>query len=177
MMSTLTACGETLNPRFESPIVKFCKINSRYWSKQIEKYMGCVFVEGSLACSGPNYAFRTALIGKAIEKKLCLEPIVIFDHGEVNSEVRKIYESFEIKRFLVLENKIKEYGYKAMAIILAIFYMIFFGRKIINNPFGVAFGDIILGDLVYDDLLRVNKLYTVNKMKFKDISRHSEKRI
>ena len=154
----------TIPKDLQKALKKFILVNQKYWNGD-KSYEPSILIGGHLSQYGPNYAFRSALAAKAIQEKKSLGIEVVcngFSHQWKQS--CQIYSSFKIENFLFLEN-------------LFPFHNLFFSLRstftTFNNMFQlktpsdilkIKFNDIYVGDLIYDEILRITNQPTVKKI-------------
>lgn len=144
------------------------KTNSEYWrERRPATNAGTVLVEGFLGVAGPNYTYRTALAAKALEDKFSLESVVVLGDLRREANIRRVYESFNIHNFMELRSSglLKNLFFAAQAL----WVLCATRGRIIRCPFEVKFKSIVVGDLLYDDLLRHQKKPTLKSIGIRDL--------
>ncbi len=151
--------------RLERAAAAFIAVNSRYWvsPRGRQNGRGRVLVEGHLAEYGPNYLLRTAVAAKALEDRAGWEIDVVFNgHSRRWTIAKKIYRSFHIDRFIFLGDARHlpgNLGRRVESWIVAARI----GRTL-HKPgdiLDIKFEGIKVGDLVYDDILKMCALKTI----------------
>lgn len=148
----------------------FISVNSNVWSVtstnvNIKENDVKVIVEGFLDC--PVSIVEKSRIAKAIEGKTGFKSVVLVRGlSEGASNVVHIYRSFNIENFY--------YWWRNYFNPLAILYSLFYAVKtflITKNGAGLislVHQDTLIGDLVYDTLIRFNpNRYTIDKLQIK----------
>lgn len=135
----------------------FLEINKKYWNNILESTDdGYVLVEGFFSQSGNNYLLRTGMLAKAIHAQTGCEPVVLFNsasHKQVVS--KKKYESFGIKKFFYIKPDFTQLLLYVRSIIVS--FKIYLHSKNINDLVKITYQEILLGDLIYDDILKFDK--------------------
>jgi hypothetical protein len=146
----------------ENHIYKFIKINKNLWKNNNVNNDQSILVEGHLSNYGINYLFRSAITALSIQelKKYSIKVLYPgFDYQWFYS--KKIYKSFGINDFIYIRNKLFFFGIINRLICL---HKIQYFKKIIQNPediISLKFENIIVGDLIYDDILKKFNLKTI----------------
>lgn len=157
-----------------SSIQNFANLNASFWSKKtplendigISKETTNILIEGHLSEYGPNYLFRTALAAKAIEESIKNTSIDIvvngFSHQWQTSKIA--YESFNIDKWIYLGRK-----FIFLDPILIVFAFInasisFLKMTNVKSIIELSIGNIKIGDLVYDQVMRSTKIGTIDKL-------------
>ena len=147
-------------------VQNFVSVNQTYWMK-VNCSESRILVEGHLSQYGPNYAFRSALAAKAIQEKYNLEISVVFDGFSYQWEIaRMIYSSFRIDDFIYLGSKFIfrniYYSISAIAKSSVLFFQLIKPNDILN----ISIDNIMVGDLIYDDLIKHGNRKTINRLDF-----------
>jgi len=146
----------------------FIEENKKYWHKN-NNNIG-IIIEGFL--QSPTSVIEKARIAKAIEAKLNISSLVLLrGFSQKSSNVIDIYKSFSISHYVM---------WWAQYLNLYLFIKIFIKTIYIFNRCSngekllrLKFDDIVIGDLIYDTLIRFNpKSYTVGKLNYKQHFRH-----
>lgn len=139
--------------------------NARWISPDLPGAGGAetALVQGFLARGGPNYLHRTAVIARALMSEKKVQPVVLLSDPRVDADLVKLYESYGISRFVYLSER-RDFGWFVRGVgllwIAFVWGLLNFG-KLLRNPFAVKFGGIVVGDLMYDGLLRHLKVYSL----------------
>ncbi len=146
------------------PVAAFIAVNSTFWNDGGGKRPG-ILVEGHLSQYGPNYLLRTAVAAKAIQQKAGLEIDVVFNGFSFEWDLaRRIYRSFRIEKFLHLDGlfAISNIGRAVASRIVAARLASRLRRP--EDILEIEFGDIKVGDLIYDDVLKLSGRKTIDRI-------------
>lgn len=142
-------------------IDEFVKLNKHRWSEvKNSKYKICI--EGFL--NVPNYIAAAATIAQAINDLKNYEPIVIINGNlKEKTEVKKVFESYGIKKYL----DIGKYKFNVVFLLKALIATL---KVCIQNPNLDKFMDyevnnIKIGDLIYDTYIRSGNRYSKVKLR------------
>jgi hypothetical protein len=139
----------------------FIEVNKKYWNSKKYKETG-ILVEGHLSDYGINYLFRTGVAALAVQDKLGLDVEVVFSGTSRKwLKTKRTYESFGIKRFLYLKDLYRdaEVNLKKSAAIFTDHYR---GKlKTPDDILKIKFDGLLVGDLIYDDILKTNMWRTI----------------
>lgn len=156
--------------KFKIPLTivqnNFYSANLKHWQESNKFTNGdLILIEGLTVEYGPNYLYRTGLIAKAIEELHPeLTPAVIYDDfAYTNKTSVKLYESFQIKKFVFLRRNMMNifFSLKAKYLVWGLRKKLKNGNDILN----LEFRNILYGDLLYDELIHgIPGCKTINKM-------------
>lgn len=148
---------------------KFVEINKKYWLRTKSRSIG-ILVEGFI--NSPTNLIEKARIAKAIEEKYDLASLVIL-RGlfRYSNSAYKIYRSFNIDHY---------YFWWRDYVNLLLIFKIFINTLILfikdgdgNSLLKLRFGNILVGDLIYDSIIRTDgNEYTIQKLSIKKHFRH-----
>lgn len=148
----------------------FIAANVGYWENKVSSASVGILIEGHLSQYGPNYLLRTAVAANAIEAKTGLGSEVIyngFSHQWLLS--KRIYASFGIDKAIYLSNAflIRNIAYFIKACISAL--LIAVRLRCPSDILKLRFGSLLVGDLIYDDILRNSRSKTVSTIGFQAV--------
>jgi hypothetical protein len=146
---------------------EFQKVNQRMgWKASGGKAM--VLVEGHLAEYGPNYMFRTALAAKAMDEALGGAEIVVVVDGYSHQwqTAKECYRSFGIEKWIFLGGRFILRAPWLLALSLGRACHSYLGVKVPRDLVNLRHGNIKVGDLIYDQILRSTKSPTITAMGF-----------
>ena len=148
----------------DKAILEFITINKPYWTEQYCIKPG-ILIEGHLSNYGPNYLLRTAIAARAIQEKTGLDIDVVFSgysHQWVSP--KKVYQSFGIYKWVHLSNIffISNFFHLVLSYILAFWYK--FSLATPEDILKITFNSIKVGDLIYDDVIRITKKRTIERI-------------
>ena len=161
----------------KEPLLKLANAinNSFINNKSIQK--SAILVEGHFANSGINYLFRTILLAKTLQEEYGGELAVVFN-GTKNSFWRKpifLYKKVGFSKFIFCDWEYKAHKTHIIhRLSLHLWNQINHPSDIIN----LYIDDILIGDLLYDDILKKENLSTIKELKlnhkqyFDNISRY-----
>lgn len=149
----------------KNSIDKFILINKNFWQKYIYDNKNYILVEGHLSNYGINYLFRSAITALSIQEVKKYKIRVLYPGFDYQWHYsKKIFKSFGINDFIYIRYKLSFYG--IINKILS-FYKIQFFKLFLKGPediISLKFGNIIVGDLIYDDVLKKYNLKTISKI-------------
>lgn len=154
-----------IDSNLENHIYKFIEINKNIWTKNNIDKNNNILVEGHLSNYGINYLFRSAITALSIQeiKKFNIKVLYPgFDYQWYYS--KNIFKSFGINDFIYIKNELLYYGIINK---IKCFFKIKYFKNIINIPKDIIelkFDNLIVGDLIYDDILKKNNLNTISKI-------------
>ncbi len=160
------------NPCLDELINNFCNINRNYWiespKEEVTIGSGSILVEGFLSQYGPNYAFRTGLVAKALSEKYDLDVFILFRGKKRNWEIgERLYSSFGFNQYIFSsELSIIELT-KNLIGALNSSTSLFFRIKYPGDISKIKFNDLLVGDLIYDDYLKFGPEKTIEKKDLK----------
>lgn len=169
---TLGLWSPSLSNRLEAAISGFIAANTRYWQKQ-KPGVATILIEGHLSQYGPNYLFRTAVAGLAVQNRIGGDIDVVYNgyrHEWILAD--KIYNSFGIAGGIHLGSVFffRNFVYYFASFLLAAKYTL--KIKAPRDILDITFGSLKVGDLIYDDVIRNTKRPTIET-----IDRHVTKAI
>ncbi len=149
---------------YDEAIENFNKINNTYWSPISTEYPQKILIEGHLSNYGINYLFRTATCALAIQEKMKYNIAVVYpslSHKWILAQ--KTYKSFNITASYFLGN----YPLINIYFIILSKLHFFYFKKKIKKPEDIIklkFKDIVVGDLIYDDIIKLKDLKSIEKI-------------
>lgn len=144
---------------------RFVSLNGRYWSSlKSPSQKNMILVEGFFAAAGHNYLLRTGMLAKAIQAKEPLDIAVLFDKPAYQLAIeQKKYTSFGIEQFLYIKPGVASLIHYLKAIGQGVKY--YYKMSSVDDILQLQHNGILLGDLIYDDLLKSEKnKYTIEKI-------------
>lgn len=146
---------------------RFIALNRSHWSRSASKKEGFVLVEGFFAASGHNYLLRTGMLAKAVQEKLNLDIMVLFDKPAYKQTLEtKKYQSFGIKHFLYIRPGLTAIFNYVKAVMVGLKY--YWNLRDIDDVLKLSHNNILFGDLIYDDILKCEKnVYTIEAISSK----------
>jgi hypothetical protein len=157
--------------RLDEAVSAFVAANARYWPAAESRSSSAVLIEGHLAEYGPNYLFRTAVAAKALAEAGALDIDVVFN-GFTNrwTTAKRVYRSFGIGNFVFLGSRFL-LGNIWRRVVSAIFALR--TTRELRTPddiLRIAYGGIRVGDLIYDDVLKLCATETIERID-RDVTR------
>jgi hypothetical protein len=145
-------------------INEFISANRPYWPR-IKTTGPRILIEGHLSQYGPNYLFRSALVARAFqENKNCNVDVIYNGYSYQWVAAREVYSSFGIDHaiFLGAASPLRNVCYFLYSRVFALWLTLSLksGKQIV----GVKFGGIIVGDLIYDDIIKAGPDKTINRI-------------
>jgi hypothetical protein len=151
--------------RLDEAVSAFIAANARYWPAVEARSSGAILIEGHLAEYGPNYLFRTAVAAKALAEVRGLDIDVVFN-GFTNrwTTAKRVYRSFGIGNFVFLGSRLF-IGNLWRRVVSAVFALrTTRGLKSPDDILRIAYGGIRVGDLIYDDVLKLCGNETIERV-------------
>jgi len=152
----------------------FCQVNNSYWQdKERGPRLQKILVEGFFAKAGSNYAIRVGSITKTVEEALNLDALVLLQYGlQKEQDKVEIWQSFNLKNFIGLREDIfKNFlrikrlaiGFIAFSYYALARFLFFIKQE--DLFLKLRFAGIVIGDLIYDELVKQNEFIkdSVNK--------------
>ena len=138
----------------------FAKLNKNMWP-EMKKCKQKILVEGFLDI--PSYLVGVATIARAINNVKNYEPIVLTSNNLTkNNEVKKIFNSYGIKNYIV----IKRHRFNIFIILKAVIATlnVYIGFSNLDMFINYKLNDTKIGDLIYDTYIRQNNRYSKIKL-------------
>jgi len=145
---------------------KFIDMNKQHWNDfEGTQEKGYVLAAGMK--NSATYFTVSARVAKSIEEETGCLPIVLLPSFSFSSKHWiKIYESYNIKRFLFYRNYSINIRFLLKSLRLTLRF--FLKKKNVDDLLKLKCEDIYIGDLIYDTILRNTlKLYTIEKIYLK----------
>lgn len=151
-----------VEPQLDAAVADFVAGNTDYW-EQNSSSGDNILIEGHLAEYGPNYLFRTALAAKAVQSSLGGGHIDVVVNGFSFhwQRARKGYASFGIISWIFLGRKFLLVAPFLHLLALASAGVRFLRLRTPEQILDLHLGSIKIGDLVYDEILRMTKQPTI----------------
>lgn len=148
-------------PKLDSAVADFVAVNSGFWAGARTGADGRILIEGHLAEYGPNYLMRTAVAAKALQELSPAEIDVVFN-GLANRWriATRVYKSFGIGNFIFLGRFVVQNAWYFLASVAAAARIVR-GLRTPQDILGIRYGNLKVGDLIYDDVLKKCGVKTV----------------
>ena len=154
----------SLSAELGGPVSEFVRANKVYWRAPAGGRAG-ILVEGHLSQYGPNYLLRTAVASKALQEKTGLDIDVVFNGLSCQwLMARMVYESFHIRHFIYIDQQALLRNIVWLIWSRAVAWRIAAGLRRPEQILDLEYGGIRVGDLVYDDVLKLHGRSTIEEI-------------
>ncbi|MAD95361.1 MAG: hypothetical protein CML33_07690 [Rhodobacteraceae bacterium] len=159
----LLGAWRPISPPQTAAVKRFVETNKPYWSDPAVGGRD-IMVGGHLSEAGPNYLFRAGVAAKAVQDALASGDIVVVANGFSYQwrSAKKAFASFGISRWIFLGRKFMLIGPPIFLFSCAMSALCFIRLRTPRQLLDIHLGGIRIGDLIYDEVLRVTKLPTIN---------------
>jgi hypothetical protein len=158
----------------------FCAENAKYWPENHRQKnpQKNILVEGFFGESGPNYVMRVGTVVKAIEEISDYNFIVLMHNSAVEANKIKIWNSFGLNNFIGVDEIYRQFSLLKKLQVTSLANCYFFASKLLfflkKSDFflRLKFNCVVIGDLLYDEIIKENeyqkditkKSYTIKKI-------------